>query len=325
MNAGFVARIACCRAPSSRPSARSRRRQSSAQASKRSTSAKSARSSPDSGPGASLGRSPSRRKANVKSACASAISWRKREATSRFASFASASPTLRRMPSRYCSSKRGEYAASRVLRLLDRSVGVFGEERQQGLGESRQVPEADVRLLVVRIAPGRVDRAEHLARHVLVQERAGAVVDRLAHHRHVVRVHHAVDEADEHPTGDQVGLRLDHLIEEGPVGGVRRRGVGVSAGDHEVRQRADVVGHLPRMEVLEGPDTDVGGGDAREDGARLRLVAVDGLARRQHREGTGGRDPERMHRFAEHVFTKHRAQRRPPIAAAGERCPSRLL
>ena len=78
----------------------------------------------------------------------------------------------------------------------DRLLLVGVQERQQGLGEAGQVPLRDRGLVAVGVAAGVVDRAEHRVRAVGVHERARAVVDRLPGDRHVVGVHHPVDEPD---------------------------------------------------------------------------------------------------------------------------------
>ena len=112
----------------------------------------------------------------------------------------------------------------------DRRFGLLVDQRQQRLGQARQVPLRDVRLVAVGVAAAVVDRAEHRGRVERVHERARPVVDRLAGDRHVVGVHDAVDEADEHPLGDQRRLRLDDGLEEResaaarpPGGGARSR------------------------------------------------------------------------------------------------------
>ena len=93
-----------------------------------------------------------------------------------------------------------------------------------------------------------VDRAEHRGRVVGVHEGAGAVVDRLAGDRGIVGVHHAVDEADEQPAGDEIGLARDHRVQQRAIGLLRRRGLGVVAGDHIVGQQAQRLGIAPRGE-----------------------------------------------------------------------------
>ena len=118
----------------------------------------------------------------------------------------------------------GEFAEDE-LRLLDRLVLVVGEQRQQAFGEPRQIPQRDARLVGVGVAALLVDRGEHLRRIVVVHEGAGAVVDGLARDRGVVGVHDAVDEADQQPARDQIGLPRDDAFEQRVIGalGLRRR------------------------------------------------------------------------------------------------------
>src|SRR3954447_5346559 len=51
--------------------------------------------------------------------------------------------------------------AQRFLRLCDRLVLLFGQERQKRLGQPGQVPKTDARLVAVSVAAPVVDRAEH--------------------------------------------------------------------------------------------------------------------------------------------------------------------
>ena len=63
-----------------------------------------------------------------------------------------------------------------------------------------------------------IDRAECFRRIVGVHESARTVVDGLARDGHVVGIHHAVDESELHPMGDQFGLPLDDSLEQREVG-----------------------------------------------------------------------------------------------------------
>jgi hypothetical protein len=98
-------------------------------------------------------------------------------------------------------------------RQADRGVFVGGEERQQRLGEARQVPERNPRLIPEGIATAMIDRAEFLVGIILVEECARSVVNRLAGNGRVVGVHHAVHEADSEPQRDEVRLRVHHALE----------------------------------------------------------------------------------------------------------------
>ena len=78
------------------------------------------------------------------------------------------------------------------------------QQREEGFRETGEVPLGHERLVAEGVAAAR-DRSSCTRRRVEgVQERARPVVDCLARDRHVVRVHHAVHESDEHPLGGSV-------------------------------------------------------------------------------------------------------------------------
>ena len=116
-------------------------------------------------------------------------------------------PELRSHAVRPGSASSGRERRERLGGQGDRLLLVVGQQREQGLGEPGQVPLRDDRLVAVGVAPAGVDRAEDRGGIEGLHERARAVVDRLAGDRHVVGVHHPVDESDEHPLGDQRCLR----------------------------------------------------------------------------------------------------------------------
>ena len=113
------------------------------------------------------------------------------------------------------------------LSLLDRFVLVICEEGQKRLGEPRQVPERDPRLVRKGVSAVVVYGAEYGGRVVRIHEGARTLVDRFAHDGHVVGVHHAVDEAHEEPACDQVRLAGDHALQQRAVAlrGLKRFGV----------------------------------------------------------------------------------------------------
>ena len=148
-------------------------------------------------------------------------------------------------------------------------------ERQQRLGQAGQVPLRDRGLVAVGVAAAMVDRAEHRLRVVGVHERARAVVDRLPGDRHVVGVHHAVDEPDEHPPRDErrpgASATASSSATAGSSAAADRRVVAV---DRVVGQAPqETRGRVAGRDVLEGPDPQVAGGDARQDGAGQRDVS----------------------------------------------------
>ena len=101
----------------------------------------------------------------------------------------------------------------------DRRLLVAPHDRQQGLGESHQVPVGNRRLVAVGVAPLLVDRTEHGAGVVGIEKRTRTVVDRLPRYGHVVGIHHAVHEAHVHPLRHERRLLLDNVVEKrhGPI------------------------------------------------------------------------------------------------------------
>ena len=200
------------------------------------------------------------------------------------------------------------------------------EQREQRLGEPREVPLGDDRLVAVGVAPGLVDRAVDRRRVEGVHEGARAVVDGLARDRHVVGVHHPVDEADQHPPGDQRRLRGHDRLEQREVRAARRprrrgwcRAIAWSA-RRRSRSRSSVARaywKLPTRRWLLATRASTAPG-------------IDGLAAHRpagghHREGAGGRDAQGVHALADDVLAQHRAHRGQPVAAARERRAARAL
>src|SRR5829696_2012904 len=103
------------------------------------------------------------------------------------------------------------------LSLLDRFVRVICEEGQKRLGETRQIPERDPRLVREGVSAVVVYGAEHSGGVVRIHEGARTVVDRFAREGHVVGVHNAMDEAYEEPACDQVRLAGDHALQQRAV------------------------------------------------------------------------------------------------------------
>ena len=211
-----------------------------------------------------------------------------------------------------------------VARALQRLLLRGGQQRQQRLREAREVPLRDARLVAEGVAAGMVDRAEHLRRVVGVEERARPVVDGLAGDRHVVGVHHAVDEADEQPARDQVGLARDHRVEQRAVGIRRAGGSGIVPRDRVVGEQP----HAPRCRRAPRSTRRCrrGYGSRRRASAPRRAARVSrehGLARGHGGERARGRHAERGHRLAHDVLAQHRPERGAPVAAAREAASAR--
>ena len=156
-------------------------------------------------------------------------------------------------------------------------------ERQQRLREPREIPLRDAGLVRVRVAAVMIDGAEHRVRIVFIHERARAVVDGLARDRHVVGVHHAVDEADAHPFRDQRRLALRDRFQH-----CKRRHLCIARfrvvpRDHVVQQLAHAVVIAARGEVLERSDSHMAAADTREHRAGKHIFAKHLLAGRRQR------------------------------------------
>ncbi len=214
-------------------------------------------------------------------------------------------------------------AGSEAIQALGREahglVRVLGDELEQRLREPRDVPQRDARLVRERVAARVVDGAERLARIVLVEKRARAVVDRLARDGGVVGVHDAVHEADPEPARDEVCVGIDDPFEEGERIVSRTHGLAVVPREGVGSEGSQRLLVALRSEELEGPYADVARGDAREDGARERLVAANALARRHRGERACRRYPESRHRLAHDVLPQHWAERGAAVASARKR------
>ncbi len=144
--------------------------------------------------------------------------------------------------------------------------------------------------------------------------------------RHVVGVHHAVDESDEHPLRHQRCLGGDDRLEQREVGMFGLRGAGVVPGDRVVgetsqqvrgRRRIAAYWKLPTRRWLLATRASTAPGSG---GLPLHLTAG-----RHHRQRAGGGDAQRVHRFADDVLAQHRTDRGEAVAAARERCAPRAL
>ena len=206
-------------------------------------------------------------------------------------------------------------ARDRCIRGFNRLVAAIRHERQQCLGEPRQIPFDDGGLIGERIAPELVDRAEHLVRMVGVHESAWAVVDRLARDRGVVGVQNTMNESNEHPACGQPGQRCDHRVIESPIwifGLARFR---VVPRDRVVGENTKVFDVAPRSKILKRADAQMARCNAGQDAARQRAFAHDVFAGQHRGERARRRNAKRGHGLADNVFADDRAERGAAIAA----------
>ena len=144
-----------------------------------------------------------------------------------------------------------------------------------------KVPLRNARLVAVGVAAGAINGAEDRCRVISVHEGAGAVVDGFTRDRHVVGVHDAMNETYQKPLRDEVRLAGYDLFEKSAVRVRRASRFRVMAGNHVVGEVPDRIHVCADREELKCADADMAGGDAGQDGARLRQVTADAL---------GGRD-----------------------------------
>ena len=124
-----------------------------------------------------------------------------------------------------------------------------------------------------------------------------------------------MDEADEHPAGDQLGLRGDDAVVE--VENVCR--FGVMTRDRVVGQAAQQIGVAERGGVLERAHPEVAGRDPREYRAGFERLARDPLPGDDHGQRPARGNAERVHRLADHVLAQHRPDHGLTVPAARER------
>ena len=161
-----------------------------------------------------------------------------------------------------------------------------------------------------------VNRTEDRRGVIRVQKGARAIVNGFARDRHVIGVHHPVNETPLHPARHQRGLRLTHSIQECQVRGrtlLQRR---VMPRDRVIGQGAYGVQIAPGGEIFKGADAQVTCRDAGQHRPRQHRLAKDRLAGRDDRQCTRRRDTQRLHRLADDVFTQHGTERGPAITTA---------
>src|SRR5437899_7108023 len=100
----------------------------------------------------------------------------------------------------------------------DGAVFISIDQGYKRVRQPRKVPLRDPWLIGVGIAAVSVDGAEHRGWIIMIHEGAWAVVDRLTRDRHIVGVHHAMDEAHMHPAGNERRLSVAHALKQSQVG-----------------------------------------------------------------------------------------------------------
>ena len=115
-------------------------------------------------------------------------------------------------------------------------------QRQQGVGKPGEIPLGDLGLPAVGVPAAMIDGTEDGIRIVGVHERTGAVIDGFTANGHIVRVHNAMDEANQQPVGYQRCLPLCDCPEQGKIPIPVFSQIGKVATDGVVGKRPDLVG-----------------------------------------------------------------------------------
>ena len=134
-----------------------------------------------------------------------------------------------------------------------------------------------------------------------------------------------MDEADQQPARDQIGLAGDDAFEQRMIGALGLGDIRIVPGDDVVGELAHALGVAARGEELEGADADVARRHAGEHGTGQHGLALNALAGGHRGQRAGGRDAQGKHRLADDVFPQHGAERGAAVAPARERRWSRSL
>ena len=167
------------------------------------------------------------------------------------------------------------------LRCLLCDLCICGNQWQQTLGQHREVPMHDARLVGPGVAALPINRAEARLRIKMVHKRTGTIVNGFTAQQRVIGVQYAVDKTQHLPVCDQFGETLADAIQQH---GRRRAGrrlvelcwIAMSR-HHIVDQFGDVITTPSHRKVLDCTDSQVTTGHSGQDGAGLDTIANDGL------------------------------------------------
>ena len=127
-----------------------------------------------------------------------------------------------------------------------------------------------------------------------------------------------MNEADEHPSGDEARLPGNNLIEKSEIAALLSRQFRVVAVDRIVSQCFDALDIAARGEKLKRADANVACRDPRQHPAGKRGFPIHRITGQHGGQRAGRRDAERRHGLAHNIFAQHRPKRRAPIAAPRE-------
>ena len=215
----------------------------------------------------------------------------------------------------------GRVAVEDAVGDLHRLFRLFRQQRQRRLQQARTVPVADLRLLVVGVAPGFIGVIADMVRVEGVHEPIGAIVQRQAQGREIVGIHHAVAEAHRLPLRHQARGAFHQLGQPGLVAVVAPGELRIVLGYQVVGQRPQPLVLLLVVEELEVAEADEAGRGAAHHGSGFQRFAPYRRRGADQAQRTGGGNAQGMHRLRGQVFADRGAQHR---AAIGEARPRRL-
>ena len=155
-----------------------------------------------------------------------------------------------------------------------------------------------------------------------IHEGARSVIDRFPGNRHVVGVHHAVNESELHPVGDQFGLTPHNTFQQRMIRPVGPSCFRIKTADRVVRQDLQVLMVPARRKPFERAHTNVRPGHTHQDASWNRSLPHHGFARGQGGQRPRRRHPQCRHRFRHEVFAQNRSQSRTAVALSGKGCRS---
>ena len=102
-----------------------------------------------------------------------------------------------------------------ILSKLHGPVFILMQQRQQCLGESRQVPACNAGLIPIGIPAVDIDGTEYCIRIIGVHKCTRSIIYGFTTQSHVVCIHHPMDEAHQLPFCYKLRLPPDNLLQKG--------------------------------------------------------------------------------------------------------------
>ena len=194
--------------------------------------------------------------------------------------------------------------------------GAVGHQRQQAGSQPRQVPMHHIRLLVIRIAPGRVGMVGHMAAVVSIEKAERAVIDGEAERRHIVGVEHTVAKAHALPGRHQFGAAAGDFLKQGEIRVFGRAAFGEMACNQKIGQRRQLLVAAGVIKIFEMAEADKARRNAGNNRGGFRLFAIHRIVAAGERQRPRGGNAQAVHGFGAQIFAYRRAQHRAAVGKA---------